>query len=123
MPHSSALICINLRTAVKRTVMLSATKHLGPGVRSFAECTLSGTNVLRMTHQEVTYSGSCIVGTCWHLPALPTTLSLDRLETTLARLLLRSHPICKDCARLALRAQASRKEMRPNPAPHHPAST
>ncbi len=67
--------------------MLSATKHLGPGVRSFAEFTLSGTNVLRMTHQEVDYSGSCMLGICWHLPALPTTL-----------------------ARLSLRAQASRKE-------------
>ena len=30
-------------------VMLSATKHLGPRVRSFAEFTLSEANVLRMT--------------------------------------------------------------------------
>jgi hypothetical protein len=33
--------------------MLSATKHLGPRVRSFAEFTLSETNVLRMTIVEV----------------------------------------------------------------------
>jgi hypothetical protein len=33
--------------------MLSATKHLGPRVRSFAEFTLSETNVLRMTHVKV----------------------------------------------------------------------
>ncbi len=60
---SSALKHINLRTAVKRIVMLSATKHLGSGVRCFAEFTLSEANILRMTHQEVAYLGSCILGT------------------------------------------------------------
>jgi hypothetical protein len=60
-------------------------------------------------------------GDRWHLPALPTTLSLDRLETTLARLLLRSHPICKECARLVLRTQARRKEKGPIPSCSPPA--
>jgi len=73
----------------------------------------------------------------WFLPVLPTTLAdsismqstplarliLVRLETTLARLLLRSHPICKACAtlrlharrRLLLRSQAERKALRTSP--------
>ena len=43
-------IGIKLCTAVgESSVMLSATKQLGPRVRSFAEFTLSVTNVLRMT--------------------------------------------------------------------------
>ena len=41
-----------------------------------------------------------------------TPLSIDRLETRLAPLLLRSHPICKMCARVAtLRLNARRRQV------------
>ena len=55
--------------------------------------TLASACMPESLHADETPSRS---GRRWHLPALPTTL-----------------------ARLPLRSQASRKEKRPHPAPHH----
>src|SRR6266702_2188700 len=59
-------------------------------------------------------------GARWHLLALPTTLAkLDSISATPLRVYCSA--VSRDARKcLALRAQASRKEKRPHPAPHTP---
>ena len=93
----------------------------------------------RISHCSIISSAVAHPGRRWHLPSMPTTLNEDRVETTLARQflpvpttllhselalgqnerqLLRSQQRSKECARLALRAPARRKEKRLTT--HHP---